>query len=109
LTTIYLIECINEYDEPIYKIGHTKNDPIKRLRQLQTGNGRVLKLVGYYSTRYGTKLEKTLHRRYSHLNVTNEWFRLSFEDVINFKKVCDIIESGLRTLEESNNYFFKKI
>lgn len=109
MTTIYLIECINEYDEPIYKIGHTKNNPIKRLRQLQTGNGRKLKLVGEYLTRYGTKLEKTLHRRYSDLNITNEWFRLSFEDVINFKKTCDTIENGLRVLEESNNYYFNKI
>jgi hypothetical protein len=108
LTTVYLIECINDYDEPIYKIGHTKNNPIKRLRQLQTGNGRKLKLVGEYSTRYGTILEKTLHRRYSHLNVTNEWFKLDFNDVINFKSICNNIEEGFRLLENSNNYYFKK-
>jgi hypothetical protein len=108
LTSIYLIECINEYDEPIYKIGHTKNEPIKRLRQLQTGNGKKLKLVGEYSTSFGMKLEKRLHIHFSYANVNNEWFKLTFEDVINFKNICDNIEKGLRIMEGSN-YFFNKI
>jgi hypothetical protein len=109
LTTIYLIECINEYDEPLYKIGHTKNNPLKRLQQLQTGNAHKLKMVGEYSTRYGTKLEKTLHRHFSHLNINNEWFKLTFDEVVDFKKTCENIERGFKILEETNNYFFDKI
>jgi len=106
-TFIYLIESVDNF-ETIYKIGHTKNKPYLRVRQLQTGTGANLKLVCSFGTEYGTKLEVVLHNMFKSKQVRNEWFRLDLDDVINFTKFCEMYEANIKMLSESDNIHFNK-
>jgi hypothetical protein len=53
------------------KIGYTKGDPYKRLKQLSTGSSSPLYLLGYIKDA-DKKLEKELHNRFKRINL--EWF-----------------------------------
>ena len=53
------------------KIGRSK-DPVKRLRQLQTGNPNKLKLIASFDGE-GWK-EKILHERLEKFRLEGEWF-----------------------------------
>lgn len=56
----------------LVKIGYSTN-PQARLAEIQTSNGRILKLLAYFK---GTKAdENRLHAKFRHLNTVQEWFR----------------------------------
>lgn len=54
------------------KIGWTKNDPITRLRDLQTGNPEPLELLSWRAG--GPDLEAALHLVMRPLHLRGEWF-----------------------------------
>jgi hypothetical protein len=92
--------------EGIFKIGVTRGDIQKRIKKLQTGNGGEIYLVSYYETEHPFLMEKMLHNKYINDNVLNEWFALKDEDVINFKKSCEEMQTIITWLKD--NYYFKK-
>jgi predicted GIY-YIG superfamily endonuclease len=101
MKSIYLIQSLeNSY----YKIGVSKH-PNKRLKELQTGNSSELKLINTYKSEFAHQIERTLQRRYSHLKKEGEWFDLSIENEIVFKKECQKIEENLIFLKKSGNVF----
>ncbi len=51
-------------------------------------------------------MENMLHNHFKSKNVLNEWFALSKEDITNFAKLCDNIESTINALKD--NPFFSK-
>ncbi len=56
----------------LIKIGWTQGDPLRRLKQLQTGNGELLCLLGAFS---GTRRdEQALHMEFGEHRTTGEWF-----------------------------------
>ena len=57
------------------KLGKTKNDPIKRIKTLQSGNPRLI-IKNWYFTPEMTKLETFLHHYFSGDRVRGEWFLL---------------------------------
>lgn len=57
----------------LIKIGFTERYPSQRLRQLQTGAGGDLSLIGFVSGTIAT--ERGLHVRFIAQNVRGEWFR----------------------------------
>lgn len=68
---------IGPVDAETVKIGWTKDDPYRRLKALQTGNGSTLHLYGAIP---GTRRdEKALHVSLSHLHLRGEWFAFSEE------------------------------
>lgn len=71
------IYIIKEIDTNYHKVGLTKDEPIKRLTQLQTGNPRVLKIVAYFTVSNTRKIESLLHSILGKYHVMNEWFLLS--------------------------------
>ena len=100
---IYLI-CDNLNNK--YKIGMTKGDINKRMKQLQTGNSTELFIHSYYKTKYPYRLEKMLHNKYTNYNTLNEWFELPDSDVINFTNTCKEQEDIILSLLD--NPFFSK-
>jgi DNA-binding CsgD family transcriptional regulator len=65
-------------DGEYVKIGFTEDEDVtKRLKSLQTGNARELKIVGTIEGGYDT--EVVLHRVFSTLRVRGEWFDLRSE------------------------------
>jgi hypothetical protein len=98
---VYLIQSLeNSY----YKIGVSKH-PAKRIKELQTGNSSELKLVDTYPTEFAHQIERTLQRRYSHLNKEGEWFDMGISNEVSFKKECQQIEENLALLKKSGNVF----
>ena len=98
---IYLIK---NSEESYYKIGVGKN-PKQRLKQLQTGSPAELVLIETFSTEHAYKIEKILHRRYSHLKKDGEWFYFSIIEHFEFLNICQTVEKSIKTLMESGNVF----
>jgi len=98
---VYLIQS---QEDGYYKIGVSTN-PKKRLKQLQTGNSSELKFIEVYECDFADKVERTLHRRYTHLRKEGEWFNLSLENEASFKEECKKIEESIKFLKENGNVF----
>lgn len=67
------IYCIGDGDDSHYvKIGYTNVPPGKRMKELQTGNPRQLRLIGFI---FGDiALEAALHRAFDDFRFREEWF-----------------------------------
>ena len=91
-----------------YKIGVTKNDPEKRLKQLQTGNGCELHIVATHLTDNAYYIENMLHKELSGHNVKNEWFEITgVNPLVEFKRICSKYEDIIVKMRA--NMFFKKM
>lgn len=88
-----------------YKIGRTKRNPKIRLKELKTGNSRPLEIVKVFESKWGTKIEAALHRRYSYLRGDGEWFDLSEEDIKSFEEQCAQIHRNFECLAENSDWF----
>lgn len=103
---VYLI-CDFDNDKPLYKVGVTKNNVQKRLKQLQTGSGGELTLVWTYESEHYRRVESWLHRRFKQFktNGGKEWFSLPEREVLTFKDQCKKIEETITFLIENNEFF----
>lgn len=90
-----------------FKIGMTRGDVKKRIKQLQTGNGEEIYLVNYFKTEYPFFIEKCLHTKFFPSQKKNEWFNLNVEDVVKFKEYCEEFEKIAESLKD--NPFSKKL
>lgn len=99
---VYLI-CSNQTGT--YKVGMTKNDPEKRLRQLQTGHPYELHIVDVFASQNARYVEKMVHHEYASVNTKNEWFELTPEQVGKFRNLCEKYENIYNLMKE--NIFFK--
>lgn len=89
-----------------YKIGITKNDPKKRIKQLQTGNPRKIDLLKSYSSENYLKVERWLHRKYFvKTEAKNEWRSLSNEEVFSFIEDCKEADKNISFLLENNPFY----
>lgn len=111
-----LVYLINSGATDRYKIGISKSPP-NRIRGLQTGNPQNLSLVDYYESDIYQKIETVLHRTMKHKkyipedfeNLKGEWFKLTFQEVLNFKKECKRIEDSIIYLTENSTLDVTKI
>lgn len=100
---VYLIGELDNKEN--YKIGVTKKDIEQRIKELQTGSSEELYIRSYFKTSHPYKLEKMLHRYFSHNNKLNEWFVLSESQAHDFPNICQKYENVLNSLQD--NPFFK--
>lgn len=56
-----------------YKIGFTQNNPVRRIKQLQTGNPEKIRLVSQFAA--SVAVEAYLHGKFSDLRLQGEWFK----------------------------------
>lgn len=95
---IYLMRC---EEHSYYKIGITYNLQ-KRLKEIQTGTPDKIYIVDHYETDNARKIEGALHSFFSDKHRNNEWFELSIEDEIKFKKLCHLTEKNLKILQNDD-------
>ena len=79
---------IQEGNTHLYKVGRT-NEPLTRLKQLQTGNPRRLKLYRAIECRdlaSACRLELNLHKYLAGQKVFGEWYK------INKKHIQEIVK-----------------
>lgn len=74
---VYLIGSIGN---PLVKIGNS-SDPVKRMRQLQTGSPLLLVILWQYPTYDAETLELALHDHFADKRKHNEWFDLGSSPV----------------------------
>lgn len=91
-----------------YKIGITKDDPQKRIKQLQTGCSNEIILLRSFKSDFYKKIESALHREYSIYSSGGgtEWFSLPSVEVFKFEDKCRILHQNFEFLKESENPFF---
>ena len=99
------IYLIGQSDTPdVFKIGCTKNEVLKRSKELQTGNSEELYLSKSFETDQPFKLEKMLHNHYQKKHYLNEWYMLTKEDVNGFVDTCKNYQNIIDSL--ADNPFF---
>jgi hypothetical protein len=96
---------LNQNTTNLYKIGVTKKDISKRIKELQTGNGNELVLIKYFETQFNFKFEAAIHAHYRLSKINSEWFKLTNEQIEEFDSVCQLLESNLLLLKNSGNPF----
>lgn len=97
---VYLISDINNYT---YKIG-ISNNPEKRLKSLQTGNDRILRILYKVICKNYNQVENALHNKYCFLKVNGEWFELTEEDVKNFPESCKKMDENFSLIKTFKLY-----
>lgn len=101
--SIYLISS-NYEDKKFYKIGWTKRDPELRLNELKTANSQDLKIEKVFNSKFGPKIESSLHRIFKSKRCNGEWFELNECDVNNFELVCKQYHDSFNLLIEDNSW-----
>ena len=102
---IYLIENVN--DETV-KIGFTKKNVERRLKQLLTGSSGDLVILKTFPIEFGQITERYLHRVYNCKNIRGEWFSLDIDDVQVIEELIKKFEDNLKFLIENENNFIIK-
>ena len=102
---VYLLGTSRQ--DNVYKIGMTRGDIEKRIKQLQTGNDEEIYMLNSFKTKYPFFIERSLHLKFCPKNKRNEWFELEIEDVGKFKEYCTLFEENAKALED--NSFTKNI
>lgn len=89
------VYCIGENRSTVaVKVGKSKDHPQHRLGGLQTGNPRLLVVLGYIETDDRHELERKLHAKYANLNLLQEWFRPTRELLSEFKLTLAAVQRG---------------
>lgn len=104
---VYLLFCVNKDGSEGYKVGVTKNDPLKRIKQLQTGNESKIQLLKQYQSENFKKVEKMMHVKYApyKTEANNEWFSLEANDVISFLNECKKADDTISFLLKNNPFY----
>lgn len=99
---VYLIGIV---EESMYKIGWTKGSISKRIAPLQTGNPKKIEPIHLFETEYHINVETWMHNKHAAKRLEGEWFKLTDEDVMNFKEDCQKGHNAFKLLTESGNPF----
>jgi len=94
---VYFID--NEYG--LTKIGRTKKDPNKRMKELPFPN---LRLRFFFETGFASKLEVALHSRYNIHAQGREWFDLSEYPDDHLKNSCSQLNEGIYSIFSKSEY-----
>lgn len=96
---VYLLESDGKY-----KIGFTRNDPEKRIKQMKTGNFNGFNLIGQFKSKWGTKIESKLHKKHKQKKISGEWFNLTNEDVLTFELECQMWHNIFEDIEKNSTW-----
>ena len=91
-----------------YKIWVTRNLNSNIIKKIQTGNSSELHIINKYKCNYPFRLEKMLHGIFANKRILNEWFKLEYNDVINFENICEKTNNIILSLMD-NPFFVKNI
>ena len=104
---VYLI-CAEFDGKRLYKIGYTRRSVEKRIKEFKTGNGSDIYLIDSFKSKWGTKIESSLHRKYKENRISGEWFYLSDQDIKEFKHICELYHKNFEIISNENLYFLEK-
>ena len=104
---VYLLVEVDKNGDERHKIGITKRNVDERIRELQTGNSNVIRLLQTYESPNYKKVEQWLHSRFSGLKTetNNEWFKLNDDQVLGFQDICKKLDETIQLLLKENPFF----
>lgn len=103
---MYKVYLIKSGDR--YKIGYTRKSIEQRIKQMKTGNSHDLNLVTYFESKWGTKIEARLHRKFRNKKISGEWFELTDEDVLTFELECQEWHNVLEDITKNSTWVLNK-
>lgn len=103
---VYLLRT--DDGEQRYKIGYTKRQVEKRIKEFKTGNSSDFEIVDVFESKYGSKIEASLKNMYKHYNISGEWFILPDSEVIKFNSTCELIHQNLELLANNNTWIIDR-
>jgi hypothetical protein len=106
MINVYLI-CAEFEGRRLYKIGYTRRDVSKRIKELKTGNGSEMYVIDSFKSKWGTKIESQLHRIFRSKKVNGEWFDLTDEEVKSFGEKCKLSHETLELITTQNTYYLE--
>lgn len=100
---VYIISSeINS--KKLYKIGYTRKLVSERIKQFKTGNASEFEIVDTFKSKWGTKIEKSLHKHFRFNKIKGEWFELDMDQVMDFKVICEKYHNNFELLDKYNTY-----
>jgi len=106
MINVYLI-CAEFEGRRLYKIGYTRRDVSKRIKELKTGNGSEMYVIDSFNSKWGTKIEAQLHRTFKSKKINGEWFDLTDEDVKSFIGKCKYSHDIMELITTNNTYYLE--
>lgn len=104
---VYLISSeIN--GQKLYKIGYTRRNPEKRIKEFKTGNASYFQIVEVFKSKWGTKIEAQIHKKFKSKKIEGEWFQLNQSDIDSFIKECEKVHNNLELISTTNTYYLNK-
>ena len=91
-----------------YKIGYTRRESKKRLKELKTANSNDLEVLFEFESKWASKIEANLHRKYKSNKIDGEWFNLTEQDVNDFLKECRKQHENFEMLNTENTYILER-
>lgn len=80
---MYIVQCCD--DNGYVKIGVTRDEPLKRVNQLQTGNPYDLRLVASFAVNGAlSEVESCIHQQLGRFRLRGEWFSITASQAIQF-------------------------
>lgn len=79
----------------VYKVGYSKNNPLKRIKQLQTGSPNEISIESFYESIHARKIETVIHRLKKPNRIMGEWFMFNENEVSEFKTLCSTIDLNM--------------
>ena len=91
-----------------YKIGFTKNNIGKRIKQLQTGNPDEIIEVNHFESEVYARVENWIKRKHESVKINEggtEWFLLDDAAIATFKDDCIEAEKIIKLLLKENPFY----
>lgn len=111
------IYLINIKGSDLYKVGTTKRSVEKRMKSLQTGSPFAITYVDSFESELYKKIETIMHRSWKYkkyllddfTSLPGEWFKLSGDDVSEFKHRCQNIHESILYIKKNSTMDVTKI
>lgn len=103
---VYLISTGNDIKK--YKIGFTKRNVENRINEMKTGNSEDFHIEGYFESKWGTKIESSLHNKYKSKKISGEWFNLTDDESKGFIDECKQLHDIFEFLSKENTYLIDR-
>jgi hypothetical protein len=107
MLNVYLISAETN-GKKLYKIGYTKRKVEERIKEFKTGNTAVFSIIEVFNSKWGTKIEASLHRQFNTKKVGGEWFDLDENDLNNYLNLCEQLQNNFEIIENNNTYFIDR-
>lgn len=107
MINIYLV-CAEINGVRLHKIGYTKRSIEDRIKEFRTGNASDFYIIDSFRSKWGTKIESSLHRVFKNKKIKGEWFNLTDQDLLSFQERCQTLHDNFELITKNNTYYLDK-